>query len=61
MSTLPLLPAYSSPVSTLPVRPWPDDVIDALGHDPRSTYVELFWLVIPWETGVPERCPPADN
>ena len=46
MSTLPLLPAYSSPVSTLPIRPWPDDVIDALGHDPRSTYVELFWLGI---------------
>ena len=46
MSTLPLLPAYSSPVPTLPVRPWPDDVIDTLGHDPRSTYVELFWLGI---------------
>jgi hypothetical protein len=26
------------------VRPWPDDVIDALGHDPRSAYVERFWL-----------------
>lgn len=29
---------------TLAVRPWPDDVIDALGHDPRSAYVERFWL-----------------
>lgn len=29
---------------TLPVRPWPDGVIDALGHDPRSSYVEQFWL-----------------
>ena len=28
----------------LAVRPWPDDVIDALGHDPRSAYVERFWL-----------------
>jgi len=30
----------------LAVRPWPDDVIDALGHDPRSTYVETYWLGI---------------
>lgn len=30
----------------LPVRPWPDQVIDALGHDPRSPYVETFWLGI---------------
>src|SRR5258706_9957775 len=28
----------------LTIRPWPDDVIDALGHDPRSIYVERFWL-----------------
>jgi hypothetical protein len=34
------------PASTLPVRPWPDDVIDTLGHDPRSHYVEQFWLGI---------------
>ena len=25
-------------------EPWPDDVIDALGFDPRSPYVERFWL-----------------
>jgi len=31
---------------TLTVTPWPDPVIDALGHDPRSTYVEHFWLGI---------------
>src|SRR4051812_49804380 len=30
----------------LTVRPWPDDVIDAVGHDPRSHYVERFWLGI---------------
>lgn len=56
---LPLLPAVfdfrepSVPVptaqldlstTTITVRPWPDDVIDALGHDPRSAYVERFWL-----------------
>jgi hypothetical protein len=29
---------------TLRIRPWPDPVIDAVGHDPRSTYVERFWL-----------------
>ncbi|MDQ4130345.1 MAG: hypothetical protein M3133_05055, partial [Actinomycetota bacterium] len=30
--------------TVLPVRPWPDPVIDSLGHDPRSPYVERFWL-----------------
>lgn len=28
----------------LVVKPWPDPVIDTLGHDPRSRYVETFWL-----------------
>jgi hypothetical protein len=23
---------------------WPDSVIDHIGHDPRSTYAEKFWL-----------------
>lgn len=31
---------------SLIVRPWPDRVLDALGHDPRSPYVEQFWLGI---------------
>ena len=26
--------------------PWPDVVIDALGHDPRSPYVESYWLAV---------------
>ncbi len=30
--------------TTITVRPWPDPVIDTLGHDPRSVYVESFWL-----------------
>jgi hypothetical protein len=30
----------------LHVRPWPDDVIDRLGWDPRSSYVEDYWLGI---------------
>ena len=38
-------PAPVLPITdTLTIRPWPDPVIDALGHDPRSTYVETFWL-----------------
>lgn len=39
MSTLPIFPT-----PTLTVRPWPDAVIDEVGHDPRSPYVEHFWL-----------------
>ncbi|MBV9412036.1 MAG: hypothetical protein JO148_10600 [Acidimicrobiia bacterium] len=30
----------------LDIRPWPDPVIDAVGHDPRSFYVEEFWLSV---------------
>ena len=35
---------FSSP--TLALRPWADEVIDTLGFDPRSSYVERFWLPI---------------
>jgi hypothetical protein len=28
------------------VRPWSDPVIDDIGHDPRSPYVERFWLSV---------------
>jgi hypothetical protein len=31
---------------SLTVRPWPDSVIDRVGHDPRSSYVERFWLPV---------------
>lgn len=30
--------------ASLVVRPWNDALIDTLGHDPRSLYVETFWL-----------------
>ena len=30
--------------STLTIQPWPDPVIDTVGFDPRSLYVETFWL-----------------
>ncbi|HWM20332.1 MAG TPA: hypothetical protein VNO51_11640 [Ilumatobacteraceae bacterium] len=26
------------------IRPWIDPVVDEHGHDPRSSYVEQFWL-----------------
>ncbi len=29
---------------TLVILPWADPMIDPIGHDPRSRYVELFWL-----------------
>jgi len=31
---------------TLVVLPWADPIVDPIGHDPRSRYVELFWLGI---------------
>jgi hypothetical protein len=31
---------------TLIVLPWPDPVVEEIGHDPRSPYVEQFWLGI---------------
>jgi hypothetical protein len=46
VSTVSLLPADAPSLAVLPIRPWPDGVIDALGHDPRSAYVERFWLGI---------------
>jgi hypothetical protein len=30
--------------ATLTIKPWPDPLLDTLGHDPRSSYVETFWL-----------------
>jgi hypothetical protein len=30
--------------TTLTICPWPDPVLDTVGHDPRSRYVERFWL-----------------
>ncbi len=34
------------PVMTLRIESWSDPVIDDLGHDPRSNYVERFWLPV---------------
>jgi hypothetical protein len=29
---------------TIDIRPWPDPLVDTLGHDPRAPYPERFWL-----------------
>ena len=34
----------ASALDQLRVTPWGDPIIDRLGHDPRSLYVEKFWL-----------------
>lgn len=35
-------------IDTLPalvtIRPWIDPIVDERGHDPRSSYVETYWL-----------------
>ncbi len=38
--------APSFPFATLIVRPWDDPLIEKLGHDPRSPYVERYWTSI---------------
>lgn len=43
MCALPIAPPSTD---SLVIRPWPDAVIDTLGHDPRSAYVETYWLGI---------------
>jgi hypothetical protein len=30
--------------TTLTIQPWPDPILDTVGHDPRSLYAETFWL-----------------
>ena len=39
-----MLVAINDTPDALTVRPWPDSVLDDIGHDPRSPYVERFWL-----------------
>jgi hypothetical protein len=39
---MPMLLTFDS--DTLVIRPWADEVVDVLGFDPRSPYVERFWL-----------------
>jgi hypothetical protein len=37
---IPLIPVRAT------IRPWVDPVVDARGHDPRSAYVERYWLSV---------------
>ena len=30
--------------ASLTIQPWPDPILDTVGHDPRSLYAERFWL-----------------
>ena len=48
METLATLPSAAPTEVQLPtvvrIAPWIDPVVDRRGHDPRSSYVERFWL-----------------
>ena len=39
-------PVIDLELGTITILAWHDEVGDALGHDPRSDYVERFWLSI---------------
>lgn len=43
---MPIITSEPSALETLAIRPWLDPVVDRVGHDPRSPYVEEFWLAI---------------
>lgn len=38
------LPPIEPTSPAVTIRPWLDPVVDARGHDPRSAYVERYWL-----------------
>lgn len=40
------MPQIEASGPTIRIVPWADPVIDTLGHDPRSGYVETYWLGI---------------
>lgn len=43
----PLAPRNVNPTApTLAVEPWPDLVVEVMGHDPRSAYANEYWLPI---------------
>ena len=41
-----MTPLVTFESDSLAIRPWDDEVIDRMGFDPRSAYVERFWLGI---------------
>lgn len=44
--TQPETPVQPSAPRQYEITPWEDPVIDARGYDPRSSYVEQFWLAV---------------
>lgn len=40
MDVIQLIPPHAT------IRPWVDPLVDTRGHDPRSAYVERFWLSV---------------
>ncbi len=38
--------AFDRPIDHLRISRWDDPVVDSLGHDPRSPYVERYWLAL---------------
>jgi hypothetical protein len=48
--------ALQFPTDELAIVAWPDPVIDELGHDPRSAYVERFWLSILGPSSIMSGC-----
>ncbi len=42
----PSTPLADHDVDQLYIRSWDDPIVDRIGHDPRSGYVEQFWLGI---------------
>jgi hypothetical protein len=44
--TLTAMPPTAALPASMRVCSWPDPVIDRLGHDPHSAYVETYWLGI---------------
>ena len=39
-------PEYRFASPSVRITAWEDPVVDLLGHDPRSPYVERFWLAV---------------
>ena len=46
MSSAPAVTRVDPLPATVRVAPWDDPVVDRRGHDPRSAYVEQFWLSV---------------
>ena len=43
---IPKISRHGKPLQILHLHRWPDPITDAIGHEPDSHYVEVFWLAI---------------